>query len=162
MTNLQWCCETNLFATEALAEYLDLELPTVDLPDPRDSPVAAAHEHLVASLRPLGTGDDEFLRYKTRIAVPARPPPARASTRSATSSSDANLDDLHRLLGRRPDDWREGEAELERFVLADAADGRHDEELIVLFHRLHLRAQMLLGPPGSAMAQHLPIQAFRN
>ena len=34
MTNLQWCCETNLFATEALAEILDLELPTVDMPGP--------------------------------------------------------------------------------------------------------------------------------
>ena len=37
MTNLQWCCETNLFATEALAEYLDIELPTVEMPEPRDS-----------------------------------------------------------------------------------------------------------------------------
>ncbi len=40
MTNAQWCYETNLFATEALAEILDLELPTVCLlytsPSPRD------------------------------------------------------------------------------------------------------------------------------
>ena len=37
MTNMQWCCETNLFATEALAEILDVELPTVEMPEPRES-----------------------------------------------------------------------------------------------------------------------------
>ena len=29
-TNMQWCNETNLYATEAIAEYLDIALPTVD------------------------------------------------------------------------------------------------------------------------------------
>ena len=72
----------------------------------------------------------------------------------------ADLDDLHRLLGRRPDSWREGEAELERFVLADAATGRHDEALVKLFHRRNLRALMLLGPAGSAMTTHKTIQGF--
>jgi hypothetical protein len=74
--------------------------------------------------------------------------------------SEADLDDLHALLGRRPRDWFEGEAELERFVLADS-EGRHDEALVRLFHRRNLRAQMLNGPAGSAMARHLKIQSFR-
>jgi hypothetical protein len=51
--------------------------------------------------------------------------------------------------------------ELERFVLADAAEGRYDVELLRLFHRRNLRAQMLNGPAGSAMARHLPTQPFR-
>src|SRR6202011_3287649 len=75
---------------------------------------------------------------------------------------EADLDDLHILLGRRPSSWREGEEELERFVLADAAEGHHDEELLKLFHRRNLRAQMLNGPEGSAMARHIPIQSFRG
>jgi hypothetical protein len=65
---------------------------------------------------------------------------------------EADLDDLHALLGHRSATWQEGEAELERLVLADAGDGRHDETLLWLFHRQNLRAQMLNGPAGSAMA----------
>ena len=76
--------------------------------------------------------------------------------------SDADLDDLHQLLGHRPADWFEGEAELERFVLADAQVGRYDEVILPLLHKRNLRAQMLLGPAGSAMARHLPIQTFRD
>ena len=74
----------------------------------------------------------------------------------------ADLDDLHKILGHRPDSWLDGEAELERFVLADADTGASDEALVQLFHKRHLRAQMLLGPAGSAMARHLPIQMFRT
>jgi hypothetical protein len=73
---------------------------------------------------------------------------------------EADLDDLHALLGHRSATWQEGEAELERLVLADAGDGRHDETLLWLFHRQNLRAQMLNGPAGSAMARHHPTQTF--
>jgi len=158
MTNLQWCCETNLFATEALGEILGVELPTVEMPAPRDSQAGAAHEHLVGSLRRLETGD-EFLRYQLRIAFRL----ARHLQRQdeiGDALAEADLDDLHALLGTRPGSWREGEALLERFVLADAGEGRHDEALLRVFHRRNLRAQLALGPAGSAMARHLPIQRF--
>ena len=72
--------------------------------------------------------------------------------------TDADLDDLHQLLGHRPEPWQAGDAELEQFVLSD--EGRHDAELISLFYRRNVRAQMLLGPAGSAMARHIPIQRF--
>ena len=158
MTNLQWCCETNLFATEALAEILDVELPSVEVPAPRDSQAAAGHEHLVGSLRRIES-DDEFLRYKTRIAFRlARHLQRLDEIGDALAAAD--LDDLHALLGSRPASWRDGEALLERFVLADAGEGRHDEALLRVFHRRNLRAQMALGPAGSAMARHLPIQGF--
>jgi aminoglycoside phosphotransferase (APT) family kinase protein len=158
MTNLQWCCETNLFATEALADLLDLELPTVEMPEPRGSRAASSHAHLVRSLRLLET-DDDFVRYKVRIAFRlARHLERRDEIGDALDLAD--LDDLHSLLGSRPATWRDGEAVLERFVLADADAGRHDEALIRLFHRRNLRAQMALGPAGSAMTRHRPIQAF--
>jgi aminoglycoside phosphotransferase (APT) family kinase protein len=160
MTNLQWCSETNLFGTEALGEYLGIELPTVDMPATRDSWAAPAHEHLVRSLRLLET-DDDFVRYKLRIAFRlARHLQRVDEIGDAVIESD--LDDLERLLGHRPESWREGEAELERFVLADADAGRHDEALVTLFHRRHLRARMQTGPAGSAMAEHHPIQGFRS
>ena len=75
MTNMQWASETNLFAIEGLGEILGVdELEPVDVPVPRDSPVAAAHEHLVRSLRSARR------RRRVRASpaadrVPPRPPP---------------------------------------------------------------------------------------
>jgi aminoglycoside phosphotransferase (APT) family kinase protein len=159
MTNLQWCCETNLFATEALAEILDVPLPTVEMPAPRDSRAGAALGHLVRTLAAL-PGEGEFAQYKLRGAFRLARHAARLDEIGG-AVSDADLDDLHELLDRRPASWREGEAELERFVLADATVGRHDVALLKLFHKRNLRAQMLLGPAGSAMARHQEIQSFR-
>jgi hypothetical protein len=103
--------------------------------------------------------EDEFLRYRLRALFREARHAARAVEIGDQVSSD-DLDDLHQLLGHRPADWFAGEEELERFVLADAASGTHDEALLVLFHKRNLRAHQLLGPPGSAMATHLPIQTF--
>jgi aminoglycoside phosphotransferase (APT) family kinase protein len=160
MTNLQWCYETNLFATEALAEILDIELPTVEMPPPRESRGTVVLEHLVRALRTTEV-DDEYLRYKLRTMFRLARHAARTDEIGDAVSAD-DLDDLQPLLGYRPDSWLEGEADLERFVLADADTGAHDEVLVQLFHKRNLRAQMLLGPAGSAMARHLPIQMFRS
>jgi hypothetical protein len=160
MTNLQWCCETNLFATEALAEILDIELPTVEMPEPRRSRATPAFEQLVRGLRTLQT-NDEYVRYQLRTMFRL----ARHANRIdeiGEAVDEADLDDLHQLLGHRPENWFEGEAELERFVLADADVGRYDEAILPVLHRRNLRAQMLLGPAGSAMARHLRIQSFRD
>ncbi len=158
MTNMQWCCETNLFATEALAEILGLELPTVEMLVPRESRGGVAIAQLVHKLPTLPT-EDEFAHYQLRTLFRIARHVARADE-IGEASAQADLDDLHALLGRRPASWREGEAELERFVLADAANGRHDAALVPLFHKRNLRAQMLLGPAGTAMARHSSIQKF--
>lgn len=160
MTNMQWCYETNLFATEALAEILDVELPTVDLPEPRATRATTALVHLADVLRSLPT-DDEWLAYRLRTLFRTARHALRA-TEIGDELSEADLDDLEALLGHRPADWWTGEEELERFVVADGDRGEHDEELLVLLHRRNLRAHALLGPAGSAMATHLPIQTFRG
>jgi aminoglycoside phosphotransferase (APT) family kinase protein len=158
MTNLQWCCETNLFATEALAEILGVELPTVEVPAPRESRAEVPLSHLVRDLRSV-TIDDEYLRYQVRTMFRVARHVARLDE-IGDAVSQADLDDLHQLLGNRPASWLEGEAELERFVLANADTNRYDEELVQVFHKRNLRAQMLLGPAGSAMARHATIQPF--
>jgi len=158
MTNLQWCAETNLFATEALAEEMGIELPGIEPLAATDSPQAPAHRSLVELLGSVET-DDEVLRYRLRTAFRTARHLARADE-VGDAAVAADLEDLRDLLGHRPSGWREGEAELEAFVLADADDGGHDERLVGLFHRRHLRRQALLGPPGSAMTRHLPIQPF--
>ena len=129
-----------------------------DVPEPRDSPVANAHEHLVRSLRNLDLAD-EYERHQLRIAFRL----ARHLQRYdeiGDACTEADLDDLRQFLPRRPATWQEGDAALEEFVLADG--GAHDEELLQLFHRRYLRYKMLCGPEGSAMARHEPIQKFRS
>ena len=157
MTNLQWCCETNLFATEAWADELGIDLVTVDMPEPRVSEAEPGHLAMVRALRNV-SADDRFLQHELRTLFRlARHLQRRDEIGDAVA--DADLDDLEVLLGNRPDNWREGEAKLETFVLDDT-NGSHDEALVRLFHTRNLRAHMLLGPPGSAMTRHHAIQAF--
>lgn len=156
MTNLQWCGETNLFATEALADEIGVELPTVELPEPRVSEAEPGHLHMVRALRNIST-DEPFVKHELRTLFRlARHLQRRDEIGGAVEQAD--LDDLEALLGSRPANWREGEAKLERFVIDD--QGRHDEELVRLFHKRNLRAHMLLGPAGSAMTHHHQIQRF--
>jgi aminoglycoside phosphotransferase (APT) family kinase protein len=156
MTNMQWASETNLFAVEALAEILGVTLREVEVPEPCSSSAAVAHSHLVQSLRFHEAGND-FAQHQVRIAFRL----ARHLQRSdeiGDAVVASNLDDLGALLGRRPANWEEGDAALERFVFEDG--GRHDAELTQLFHRRLQRYRMLLGPPGSAMVRHNEIQGF--
>jgi aminoglycoside phosphotransferase (APT) family kinase protein len=159
MTNMQWASETNLFALEGLAEILGIDsLDTVEIPEPRDSPVARAHEHLVRSLRNLHLAD-KYERHQLRIAFRLARHLQRFDEIGDTCT-EADLDDLQTFLGGRPTTWQEGDAALEEFVQADA--GAHDEELLQLFHRRYLRYKMLCGPAGSAMATHHAIQRFAD
>jgi aminoglycoside phosphotransferase (APT) family kinase protein len=158
MMNLRWCSETNLFAVEALAEILGIELEDADSPEPRSSPVGVAHQHLVRWLRGFEAGDG-FGQHEVRNAFRLARHLARFDE-VGDALGEADLEDLGPLLGRRPASWQEGDAELERFVLAD--DGRHDAELVQLFHRRLQRGLMLLGPAGSAMTRHHPIQRFAD
>jgi aminoglycoside phosphotransferase (APT) family kinase protein len=156
MTNLQWCCETNLFAVEALAEILGIELAPVVVPEARRSYGAIAFGHLVEQLRSIEAAD-EFEQYRLRGAFRLSRHLARVDE-IGDACVAADLDDLHELLGSRPETWQEGDAALEAFVMAD--EGAHDAELVALFHRRLWRAHQMLGPAGSAMTRHNAVQPF--
>ena len=157
MTNLQWCCETNLYAAEALAEILGIELEPVAMPDARVSPSAIGFGHLVQQLRSIEAAD-EFEQYRLRgafrlarhlqrarrgRAMPASPPTSMIFTRCSAT------------------DRRRGKKATRSWKLSCSRDaGAHDEELLALFHRRLWRAHQMLGPPGSAMTRHNPIQPF--
>jgi hypothetical protein len=158
MNNMQWASETNLHATEALAEYLEIDLPTVEVPAPRRRRSDTTHAHLAEQMRVM-RGDDPFLSHDIRLAFRTTRHLARVAE-LGDAVVEADLDDLRPVLGHRPTTWWEGDEELERFVLADAATGRHDEELVRLFHRRNLRTHLQMGPPGSKMVAHYPVQRF--
>ncbi|WTW92033.1 phosphotransferase family protein [Streptomycetaceae bacterium NBC_01309] len=149
MTNLQWCGETNLFAVEALADFLGIELEPVALPEPRVSPAAVPGHHLVEALR---SGDYEQRRL-FRLARHLK-----RFDEIGRECAEADLDDLADVVGHRPGTWQEGDAALEAFVVAD--DGRSDHVLVRLFHRRLWRAHQMLGPAGSAMTTHHRLQPW--
>ena len=160
MTNMQWCSETNLFGIETLADILGIELEPVEEIEAADNASSGhvAHTHLVTSLRNIQAGNS-YSQHQIRIAFRL----ARHLQRCdeiGEAVVQANLDDLGGLLGRRPRTWQEGDAELEQFVFDDW--GRHDPELIQLMHRRLQRYRMLMGPPGSAMVRHNPMQPFES
>jgi hypothetical protein len=127
------------------------------MPDPKVSPVSIAHDHLVRSLRSMPVAD-ELGSSRQRMAFRLARHLARFNE-VGTLVVERDLDDLEALLGTRPSSWAEGEAALERFVLA--AGPEHDTALIALFNRRLNRQRMLLGPPGSAMTTHLPLRPLR-
>jgi hypothetical protein len=155
MTYAQWVSETNLHAIETLGEYLDIDLGEVELPDTTPTPVSPAFAHLSHSLRSIQL-DDAYAAYRVRIAFRL----ARHLERFDQIGAEVlELDraDIAALTKRpAPHDWDECDAELERFVLADA--GAHDAELVRLFHRRWSRYKALMGPIGSAMAAHHRMQ----
>jgi aminoglycoside phosphotransferase (APT) family kinase protein len=156
MTNMQWCAETNIYAVEALAERLGVELEEVPVPDPLTTRAATGQAHLVYWLRHFDAGDDDR-QHEVRTAFRVARHLQRSDEIGAAVAA-ADLDDLMELLGKRPLDWVEGDALLERLVLDD--DGSRDAALLRIFHRRTRRAQMLLGPAGSAMTRHNPIPGF--
>jgi aminoglycoside phosphotransferase (APT) family kinase protein len=157
MTNMQWCAETNIYAMEALAEILGIELEAVPMPEKHVSSAAVGHAHLIDWLRHF-EAPDAYTQHQFRIFFRLARHLARHDEIGAAVEA-ADLDDLEPLLGTRPATWQEGDAALERFVLED--DGRHDEGLVRLFHRRCWRYLMLCGPEGSAIARHNPIPDFR-
>lgn len=158
MNNMQWNSETNLHATEFLCEYMGLEPPAIEVPPATRQRTANTFNHLIQALRKL-PGVDEFAAHEIRLAFRT----ARHLARWSEVGSDlekADLDDIHRILGRRPASGWEADAQLERFVLADRETGRFDEQLVGLFHRRNLRNHAQLGPIGSKMVAHYPTQRF--
>ena len=166
MLNLHWCIETNLMALEAIASCSGVDCPPVEEPEPVESAYGPAYAHLQRSIASLPAGrapvagdpaagdpatGDPVSRYELRKSVRL----ARHVERTGEIGAavvDADLDDIAKLTGHRAAGWAEGEADLERFVLADT--GAHDDDLVLLFHRRLHRARMLNGPAGSWITRH--------
>ena len=92
MTNLQWCNETNLFAVEAIADAIGVELPPVELPAPERSAAAVPTAHLVQLLRNFPVSD-EFAEYQQRTAFRLARHLARFDE-AGRACAEADLDDL--------------------------------------------------------------------
>lgn len=158
MTNLQWVNETNRYALDALGEFLGLDLPEIEMPRPEETVVAVPFEHMVNTLRSMQT-TDPFVQYELRRLFRLSRHLQRWD-QVGRAIVECNLDDIGKLVGKRPQSWQQGQIELESFVVAN--DGGKDIELMEFFNRYLQRQQSLNGPPGSAIARHNPIQGFNR
>ena len=158
MMNLRWCGETNLFATEALAEYLDIELPRWirrRRATRRAAPGTSISSGRCGCSRP--TTNSCAIGHGWRFACPAICSGTTRSVRpwqTPTSTTCTDFSANGRQRGRTVRlSWSASCWPTPiRAVMTRA--------LIRLLHRRNLRAQMLLGPPGSAMTRHIPMQRF--
>lgn len=158
MTYIQWDSETSLMATEALAEYYGMDLPTVEVPEAADLSTRNTWDYLIDLLRRVAP-EDAYAREEIRRGFRAARHLKRVAEVGEVVLCD-NLDDICQVTGTRYTGWREAEAGLEVFVLADRETGRFDRELTWLFHRINLRIHMTMGPAGSRMVSHYPCQRF--
>jgi hypothetical protein len=111
MLNLSWCIESNLLALEGIADVLGVELHDVEEPSATASGYGPAHRHLTRALEDDPGNETAYRRYQRRMSVRLARHLERVDE-IGEAVVDADLEDLHRLLGRRPASWADGEAEL--------------------------------------------------
>jgi len=140
---LSWYLVYGRLALEVIAEVEGIELEPPELPEPRISRFAGAHDALVSLLE---TGERSYTT-DTALRVASY---VRELDRNGTWVEAADADELATLLGRRVDDPLEAEALLEARV---ATAGREETGRIVRYlHRRTLRHEALLRPAMRELA----------
>lgn len=144
---LGWAVVYARCGLEVMARYVGVPLEPPQRPEASPSRRAVAHAHLVELLDPARVGGEgavalerayDFDRMQ-RIAVYLE-----QSDRHGPALEADDLDDVAKLLGRRPASWEEADARLEQLVLE--AGPERDGELIRYFHRRLCREESLLHP----------------
>lgn len=138
---------------EALAEIEGIALDTIELPEPRPSPLEEmALAKLAADIRRLPVGET-FAPWQRQVLA-SIPDYLLNQARYRRWAEDADLDELEALLGNRPPNMLEADRMLDAFVRQ--AGPEHDEALVRLFHRRLLRQCLIIAGPG-APADHIAL-----
>jgi aminoglycoside phosphotransferase (APT) family kinase protein len=128
---------------EVMAQTTGTELDPPSMPEGRPSRRSQAINQLQTLLDPASVGADSERAYELdrmqRTAVYLD----RADRYGAALDAD-DLDDVEKLLGRRPSSWQEADAQLEELVLASGPE--RDSDFIRYFHRRLSREESLLYP----------------
>jgi aminoglycoside phosphotransferase (APT) family kinase protein len=141
---------------EALAESLGVELEAYEPPDPEPGSRAPLYEILLENLRDeqLPEIEDKYRAFRMQMTLRLALH-LRNADRLGPALDAQELDDIGRLLGRRPASLREARRALDRLVREQGA--QREEDLVRYFHRHALRAQALMrGAMG--MAEHAVLQ----
>jgi len=132
---------------------IELEDPPIPAPEPqRQAPSFRALDKLLAATR----GADDFADYQLATAARVGQYLARAERYGPALESD-DLDEAASLLGRRPLNWRESDAELESYV--KSAPVEREGEILRYLYRRHQRQISILEPVLKEM-QGARVQKF--
>ena len=137
-----WYVLCSKWSLDVLATLTDALIDPPEIPDSAPSPRGPAYQLMVAALDPENAVD-AARAYEVgslhRIAQYLE-----QSDIFGPAFEHDNMTDVAEILGYRPANWQQAEADLERFVLA--ASPEHDAALVRLFHRRLTREEALLQP----------------
>ncbi len=142
---VQYLCWYHVYSRaplEVIAHMQGIPLEPPSLPEPEPTRHSAAHDALVRALRPARDAD-RFSAYRGDAALRIAEYLRRAERYGPALEAD-DLAEAAVLIGRRPRDWRDADAELESLV--GSAGPECDAELIRYFYRRTLRQESLLAP----------------
>jgi aminoglycoside phosphotransferase (APT) family kinase protein len=155
LSYLAWYVNGARWAFETIAEIRGYELAPVPTPSPHPSRHAPAFRHLVGGLREASApvdGDYE-LAGLGRVANHLKRVDEIGGALDA-----ADLDDLGRVLGYRPD---AGEADAELLHLVEHAGPEREEELVRLLDARVQRMHLAMASPKSLMLRHPRLRSLR-
>ena len=155
MSYLAWYVNGARWAFETIAEIRGYELDPVPIPEPRPGRHAPAFRHLVDGLRDASAavdGDYE-LAGLGRVANHLK----RVDEIGAALDA-ADLDDLGRVLGHRPDP---ADADAELLHLVEHAGPEREEELVRLLDARAQRMHLAMASPKSLMLRHPRLRSLR-
>jgi aminoglycoside phosphotransferase (APT) family kinase protein len=130
---------------DALAEALGLEIDPPALPDDADDGQSPFQDFLVDHLRlkcaPIAHDKRERMQMEIALATARM---TQRDKRVGAILEQANLDDMAKVLGRRPRTINEGNAALVRLIENDAEN--HLAALVKMFGRIERRKEYLWTP----------------
>jgi hypothetical protein len=129
------------------------ELEPVEIPEPRHTRRSPAYRHLVESLRTSSTAAD----YE-RVTAGKLANHLRRVDEVGAAFDAADLDDLARVLGYRPDP---AEADAELVELVRTAGPEREEELVRLLDARAQRIHYTLASPTSLLVRHPRLRSLR-
>lgn len=155
LSYLAWYVNGARWAFESIAEIGGYELEPVAVPAARPTRRAPAYRHLVDGLRAAAprTGEE----YQ-RVALGKLANHLKRVDEVGPALEAADLDDLARVLGHRPDP---AEADAELLALVQNAGPERDEELVRLLDARAQRMHLTLASPQSLILRHPRLRSLR-
>jgi aminoglycoside phosphotransferase (APT) family kinase protein len=155
LSYLAWYVNGARWAFEAIAEIRGYQLDRVAIPESRPGHHAPAFRHLVAGLRDASTGveRDYELAGLGRVANHLK----RVDEIGAALDA-ADLDDLGRVLGARPEP---ADADAELLHLVEHAGAEREEELVRVLDARAQRMHLAMASPKSLMLRHPRLRSLR-
>ncbi len=156
LSYLAWYVNGARWALEVIAEMRGYRLEPVAVPEPHPTRHAPAYRHLTSSLRAAGASG--FLDDYERVGLARVANHLRRVDEIGPALDAADLDDLARMLGHRPD-AAAADAELVDFV--ERAGPEHEEEVVRLLDARAQRLHLSLASPQSLLLRHPPLRSLR-